>query len=430
MVKQIRHIITENERNDIRSMYGLNSISDVVISDWLSPDEKYCIFLDELYDIENKIKIGNVFENFDNFKFFLKHSFEVAENIPQQIKEDVLQSLDKLILTEGNQNFSILKPYIKQLIKEGWLSDKWDQAKKIGGDIWDYGKEQVKGAVKGVKDFASGAWEGLKKTYSYIADGQWKEAFALIGKGMLWVGRKIRAALYHPVGLIFDAILIATGIGKSAQFVIWAVVVAVDIYELMTGNYEEEMAMGWRLLFLGVDIIGLVLAGAAAKTAKGVVGGLIRKFGKTTEGLSKAVKESGVLRGILEKILNVSKSASSTMQKAMGYLQKNAPKVYGFFSSIMGGLSKFVNMMVNSISGLFKVGGKVLSAPGKLVTNIAPKSIKGTKFVKGVAGAATAAVPIAAIGAYSQGKKREYETALETGLSTPGVESEYNFNDL
>jgi hypothetical protein len=70
-----------------------------VIAEWLSPDEKYCIFFDDLIDVENKTKIGNIWENFDNFKFFLKHSFEVATNIPQEIKESVLTSINSLLIT-------------------------------------------------------------------------------------------------------------------------------------------------------------------------------------------------------------------------------------------------------------------------------------------------------------------------------------------
>jgi hypothetical protein len=82
-------------------MYGLNSIteSNIIITDWLSPDEKYAIFLDELYDIPNKVKVGNIWENFDNFKIFLKHSFKVAENIPTNIRESVLNSINTLVLT-------------------------------------------------------------------------------------------------------------------------------------------------------------------------------------------------------------------------------------------------------------------------------------------------------------------------------------------
>ena len=72
---------------------NVNTDSDVVITNWLSPDENYVIFLDELYDIKNKKLIGNIWENFDNFKFFLKHSFEVSKTVPQDIRESVLNNI-------------------------------------------------------------------------------------------------------------------------------------------------------------------------------------------------------------------------------------------------------------------------------------------------------------------------------------------------
>ena len=431
MVKQVREILTESERNRIRGLHEMQKNSDVVFTDWLSPDEKYCIFLDELYDIENKSKIGNIWENFDNFKFFLRHSFEVAENVPQQIKEDVLQSLDKLVLTESTQNLSELKPIIKQLIEEGFFGDLWDKTKQVAGDVANWGKETVKGAVKGVKDFASTSWEGMKKAYSYIKDGDWSAVLDLIKKGMLYVARKIRSAMYNPIGLLLDAILVATGIGKSAQFVIWAVIVALDVYEIMTGNYEDpDLSPVWRYVFLGVDILGLVFAGVAAKTAKGVVGGLIRQFGKSTSALSKAVQSSKPLQGILQKISGGIGGASSLMQRAATYLQKNAPKIYNFLSGAFNGVGKVLNTMGAAIKGLFNVGGKVLTAPGKLVGKVAPKSLQGTKTLKGAQAAANIGVPLVGIGAYGQGKKREYEKAAETGLSDKSIESEYVYDDL
>ena len=91
MVYQRGQIITESERNRILGLYERPMLTDsIVIAEWLSPDEKFCIFLDDLFDIENKVKIGNIWENFDHFKFFLKHSFEVATNVSQEIKESVM----------------------------------------------------------------------------------------------------------------------------------------------------------------------------------------------------------------------------------------------------------------------------------------------------------------------------------------------------
>ena len=47
-----RIIISESEKSQILGLHSKIN-DDVIITDWLSPDEKYVIFLDELYDIKN-----------------------------------------------------------------------------------------------------------------------------------------------------------------------------------------------------------------------------------------------------------------------------------------------------------------------------------------------------------------------------------------
>ena len=89
----MKYVITESEKDLIRRMHnnqksydvllkestGLVSVLDsVVITDWLSPDDRYLILLDELYDLHTEEKLGDIWENFDNFKLFITHSFEVA----------------------------------------------------------------------------------------------------------------------------------------------------------------------------------------------------------------------------------------------------------------------------------------------------------------------------------------------------------------
>ena len=83
-----RIIISESEKSQILNLHSNLNNDDVIITDWLSPDEKYVIFLDELYDITNKRKLGNIWENFDNLKFFLQHSFNVSN-----FKEGVSSSI-------------------------------------------------------------------------------------------------------------------------------------------------------------------------------------------------------------------------------------------------------------------------------------------------------------------------------------------------
>ena len=413
MVVQTRNIITESEKNRILGLYGRPQVPEsVVITEWLSPDEKFCIFFDDLIDIENKTKIGNIWENFDNFKFFLKHSFEVATNIPQEIKESVLQSINSFVITESNQNMVGLKPYVKELLNEG-----------IFGDAWDWMKETGQKAVQGVKDFASKSWEGLKKTYQYIKDAEWSKAFDIIKKGVLYVARSIRSALYSPIGILLDAILIATGIGKSAQFVIWAVVVGLDVYELLTGNYEDpELAMPWRLLFLGVDILGLVLAGAAAKGAKTLVGSLIRRFGKSMSGVTKAVQSSKPLQGILQKILSSAQGAGGLIQKAASQLQKSSPKIFNFLKGPFSAIGRFISKMVEMLSSLLKGTFKAVSAPGKSVKNV----LGGGKLGSAAQATVNVAAPTVALGAYQKGKEKEQYQQLSAAIQGSTTKPDYD----
>jgi hypothetical protein len=403
-------LISESEKNHILNLYGVNET--IVITEWLSPDEKYCIFLDELYDIQNKTKIGNIWENFDNFKFFLTHSFEVATNVPKQIKESVLHSLKSFVITESTQNMSILKPYLKELVQENILKN-----------VADWGKETVSSAVSGVSDFVKTSWDGLKKLGIAISQGDWEKIVDLLKKGALYVARQIRSALYNPVGLILDAILMASGVGVGVKMLPWAIVVGLDIYEFISGKYEDNtLSTGWRLLFFATDIMGLVFAGASAKVAKNMVTGLITKYGKTSEAVSKAVKNSKQLTNFLNTVSKSTSKVSSLMQKSLNFLQKNSPMIYKFLSGAMNGLNKVLNMLVNLISKILKGTGNVLSAPGKLTTKLGG----GVK----TAAAANTLVPVAGIGVYGKHKEEKYEDDLLSSLKNNDEESVYNFNDL
>ena len=373
-------LISESEKTHILNLYGVNET--IVITEWLSPDEKYCIFLDELYDIQNKTKIGNIWENFDNFKFFLTHSFEVSTNVPKQIKENVLNSLKSFVITESTQNMSILKPYLKEVLQEGILKN-----------VADWGKETVSSAVSGVSDFVKTSWDGLKKLGIAISEGDWQKIVDLLKKGALYVARKIRGALYHPIGTILDAILMASGVGVTLKMIPWAIVVGLDVYEFMTGKYEDtELPTGWRLLYFATDVMGLVFAGLTAKTSKTMITGLVKKYGKTSEGLSNAVKNSKKLTTFLETIQSSSSKVVGLMEKSLVHLKTKSPMFYKFLSGVMGGLKTVLNKLINLIGSILKGAGNVLSAPGKLTTKLGG----GVK----IAAAADSVVPDAAIGAY------------------------------
>lgn len=403
-------IISESERKRIKNLYetsvSVDSV-DFVISNWLSPDEKYVIFLDELYDIESKTKLGNIWENFDNFKFFLKHSFEVSTTIPQQIKEDVLKTLDSFLLTESIQNLTPLKPIFKELLKEDW---------GVLGDLGNWAKETATSAVTGVTDFVKTSYEGLKKLGIAISEGDWMKVVDLLKKGALYVARSIRSALYHPVGLILDAILMASGVGVGFKMLPWAIVVGLDIYEFMTGNYEDpELSMGWRLFFFGIDIIGLASSGVFAKSSRTMVLNAISRFGKSEKGLQAAVQNTPKLKSFLSKILENSPKVEGFIKQAQSQIKGKSSMFFKFFSSIIGGIAKFIGKLVSYIS-------KILTLPGRLTTKLGAgvKTAAGTNTLVAVAG----------IGTYEKHKERKMEDDIASGFENSSVESEYNYNDF
>ena len=85
----MKFTISEGEKDLIRRMHNnqksydvllkesvgfVSTVSEsVVISDWASPDDKYLILFDTLYDLESRTNLGDIWENFDNFKLLNTH---------------------------------------------------------------------------------------------------------------------------------------------------------------------------------------------------------------------------------------------------------------------------------------------------------------------------------------------------------------------
>jgi hypothetical protein len=394
-------LITESEKKNILSLYNNQIIDEsIVFTDWLSPDEKYAIFLDELYDIETKTKLGNIWENFDNFKLFLKHSFDVS-NLPKQIKEDFNLSFDKVLITENIQNIIELKNDFKQLMTEGLWSSFKNWAVETGKSSWEGFKEFGKSVYKGTGDF-----------FDKISKGQWKEAFSIIGKGVLYLARKLRSAMYNPIGMILDAILIASQIGIGVQKVVWGIIVALDVYEIITGNYEEQLPIWQRLLFLGVDILGLVFAGAAAKSAKAPLKTALQGL-ETTEQVAVAVTKNSWLKNLLLKIKSGLDSVPGLLKQASEYLSKKFKPAAKFIDGILNGLGNVIKQMTDFLA-------KVFGSTSKLA--------KGTR-----AGVGTAAL-VGGIGTYDEyNKEKVTNTKIQLAdkiVSNPNLANSINNNLL
>ena len=403
----IKFLLSESDKTSILSQHklGVNGSfnNDTLIVDWLSPDEKYVIFLDELYNIENKTKLGNIWENFDNLKFFLQYSFNVS-SLPKFIKEEINSTLNNFILTEQTRNLSLIKEGLKIFLNEGlWSSfKKW--AVDTGKSSWE-----------GFQDFLKTSVDGGKELINRVSKGEWSEVFSLIGKGLLYLGRKIRSALYNPIGLILDAILVATGIGKVAQAVLWGIVVATDVYELISGNYEENIPLWQRLLFLGVDILGLVFAGAAAKSARIVLKPLTNA--RTEAEMVEVVSKNPTIKGILTKMKNGLTEVPGKLSEISSSISSKFPKGTKFINNVLGSIGGFLTKIGNMLNKMLGIKSMATA----------------TKTQKGLKTGLTTAGLVGGVGTYGEYQK-EKEDIKRTNIadkiiSNPNIANTIN-NDL
>ncbi len=342
-------ILTESERNSIASSHAFNIPLDpnnIVFSDWLSPDEKYVIFLDELYDLENKQKLGDVWKNPDNLILFLEHTFRVS-NMKQSIKEQASQVFGRILLSENKQDLSYLKPVMKEfLLSEDFWNDTW--LGKGLGYAGKFIKDTAVSTYTGVRDFTKDLVKGGINLGKAVLTGDWKEVWDLLKQGTKWMARKIRQAVYSPVGIIIDTILVVTGIGKVPQAVVWAIVVSLDIYEFVTGDYENKEEPMWlRIIFFLIDILGLVTAGAAAGGARAVFKGIGSMFS-----LEKAAVKSAAVRETLTSLLKGLKKLPSKLAEVGSMLGK------GYFGKLfklaLQNVGKFTNFVLETIKSTFK----------------------------------------------------------------------------
>jgi len=392
-------IINESEKSHILNLYGdINEgmTNDVVITDWLSPDEKYVVFLDELYDIQNKVKLGNIWEDYNTLKTFLHHTFSTSK-FSKQIKENAEKVLNNKLLLEGKQNLNELKSAVKILVNEGLLNNFKNWVVKTG-----------KSTVDGFVEFAKTAYKGSAELIDKISNGEWKEVFNLLKRGVLYLFRKVRSAMYHPVGLIIDAILVATGIGKAVQWIPWAIIVSLDVYEMVSGDYEENIPTWQRLLFFGIDILGLVTTGVAAKAAKTAVAG---------KNLTTIAK-SPIGKRLLTKIAESAEKAPEMLRKASKYLTTKFSKGSTFISNILGKVGGLIESLVKSIK-------KVIGLPNKVLTKVIPGE---TKLAKGTrAGVGTTAL-VSGIGTYGEYDLEKQENKISDILTNNSVD--YKMDDL
>jgi len=320
----------------------------VVITDWVSPDNKFVIFFDELYDIDNKTKVGNIWENFDTFKMFLKHSFTVSDTVPENIRESALKSLNNNLLIESKTNYSSLKPLFKQFLMEQKSWTQW--AYDTGVDFVDWTKKTGEKIYKNVSDFAVTSYEGAKSLIGAISKGEWSEVLNILGQGALYTIRRLRDLMYDPVGIILDGILVATGIGKGMQFIAWGLIVALDIYEINNPEKLEKPMEQWQqYLYLGIDILGFIFTGGVAKTARILFSPI-----KSLKQLKSFIIGNKVAKETVETMVESADKVPGLLTRTSEYLSRKFPGGSTFLNGILSGIGWFIKKFVDFFKSILQ----------------------------------------------------------------------------
>ena len=338
MVLQKKGLMLERHNSILDYNGHTNQTKDLIRTDkvlfeaFITVDERYFVMNDHVIDIQEQTNLGYLWDSLDVFKKIFGN-VQVDDSEYREIQEGI----SSLPLLENKSDLYL----IRDILIEGFWSSVGDGL----ADFGNWANDKVVAAGKGIANFASSAWNNIKKFGIAISELDFKKVLSMIGKGVLWVLRKFKDAAYSTVGIIVDAILVATGIGKVAQAVFWGLVTGLDVYQLASGDWEPKGTPTWeKWLDLVCDIIGLLGAGVAAKGARGLVKGI-----KSATQIPKFVKKNKAIMNIITKLKNgaswVISKITSVLKGLKGKwkpLDKFIDKIISFCKKIFTGLKNFV----------------------------------------------------------------------------------------
>lgn len=291
---------------------------------------RYIIMQDNVFDLKENMLVGNLWESFDVFKTIFNNT-DVEDEEYRTLKENI----NKRPLLESRKDLYELRDI---LLEFNFLQDTW------------LGRE-IKGSGEAISDTLTQSWEGLKKFGVSINKNSWAQILNDIGKGVKFVFRRLKDALYSNIGITVDAILVATGVGKSFQWIPWAMALSLDLYQISNNDWETSMTPTEQWLELVFSSMGLLFAGGVAKSLRAALKPLAKDPKKLTQAVRNNQKLSGLLttlktklpliNGLLSQVQN---KFSTTYQIASSFIGA----AIKYFSKILSSLTKFIDTLLGT----------------------------------------------------------------------------------
>lgn len=268
-----------------------------------------------------------------------------------------LNTIIEYIVTSPNDKMNILIEWDKKFDKNYLITEMSNKevTKSIINESWIEINVICEGLWDNIKSGASKSWEGLKSGVSSIAQ---KVIVPVLKQGVIPFLRWIRRNLNSYIGIITDIILsmFPTIVIMKA---IWGLIVVLDIYEILTNNFDPQDPERQKMpfLFLITDSLSLLFTAAAGKTA-----GVTLKQAIKTGAKSPATK--GILKKLIEKL--------PMLSKVLGEAEKFLVKVFGkniggFLGKVFSGIDTVITKMGTWISKTFglNLGKEALIKTGK-----------------------------------------------------------------
>lgn len=303
---------------------------------------EFLIFQDDVFSIKEQKSIGNIWSSVDLFKKIFK-SVNIKNNEYKVIRESIL----RFPLLENNGNLYGLRDI---LLEFDFLQDTW-LGRNLATD------------AKGIKDFVSNSYEGIKKFGIAISQGQWSEVINLLGKGVVFILRSVKDTLYSTTGSIIDAILVAMT-GKVVPFVAWTLVFGLEVYQFINNDYQEETSEIMKVLNICFASLGMVGTGFLAKRIKNLFSP-IQKLGNNEKAIAKVISETPQMKSTLSMILDNLQKVPSVLNRVIGLLSKSFSKGSTFLQSIKSGLSTVFSKIKSLLSRLLSFGKKATTIGAK-----------------------------------------------------------------
>jgi hypothetical protein len=167
-------------------------------------------------------------------------------------------------------------------------------------------------------------------------------------KGLPWFMEKLRDALGSTVGAVVQQLLDYTGVGAIGVSVLWAVLTLFDVSQIASG-----VGTWAKLIF---SVLGLLTAGALAKTVGGFLKPLFKSGGGTlTSFFQKIAKQEWFIKYIAPKVSWISgavSGAASLLKQAGNWVVKKLGA-----TTIGGYVTKAAEWISNIAQSIVKFAG-------------------------------------------------------------------------